>query len=167
MGTPMRERRPGRSRPLTRSEMMSRIRGRNTGPEVLLRRLLLRRGLRFKINYLTPSGRVDIAFPAVKVAVQVDGCFWHCCPWHCVTPRNNRQFWITKLEGNKSRDRRQKRRLRALGWRLVRVWEHLLESDPEAAVSRVAGVLPAELLDDVSRKRLSVSKGRGGRGSIR
>lgn len=103
-------------------------------------------GLRFRVGFVTPSGRVDIAFPALKVAIQVDGCFWHACPWHCVMPKNNRRFWMTKLQGNKSRDRRQKRKLRALGWRVVRIWEHQLESDPAAALRKVAGSLPSAAL---------------------
>jgi DNA mismatch endonuclease Vsr len=82
-----------RPKALTRSEIMSRIKGRDTSPELILRRLLFGNGWRYRVNFRTLAGKVDIAFPGMKVAVQIDGCFWHGCPWHGVMPRNNRSFW--------------------------------------------------------------------------
>src|SRR5262245_58811764 len=109
---------------LTRSEQMARIRGRNTTPELLLRRLLWEAGLRYRLHAKTPAGRPDIAFPQSRVAVFIDGCFWHGCPDHYVRPRSSSEFWSRKLAENVRRDATQTRRLEALGWRVCRFWEH-------------------------------------------
>jgi DNA mismatch endonuclease (patch repair protein) len=123
-------------KPLTRSEVMARIRSKDTGPELILRRLLSANGWRFRLHYLTPGGKVDIAFPGKRIALQVDGCFWHGCPAHGVKPKTNKTFWQTKLEANRARDRRQARALRKSGWRLLRFWEHLVESNPDKVLAR-------------------------------
>lgn len=91
---------------LTRSEQMSRIRGRDTKPEVSLRRLLWSRGCRYRVHFKTPAGRADLAFVGKKVAIFVDGCFWHGCPEHSVAPRSSRPFWEGKLRANVHRDQR-------------------------------------------------------------
>jgi DNA mismatch endonuclease Vsr len=70
--------------------------------------------------------RPDFVFPKPKVAVFVDGCFFHGCPKHATWPKNNAAFWRAKIEGNRARDRRQTRLLRAAGWRVIRIWEHAL-----------------------------------------
>ncbi len=103
---------------------------RKTGskPEVRLRSALHRRGLRFRKNQLLRFDglrvRPDITFPARKVAIFVDGCFWHRCPNHGVSPRANSGYWQTKLDGNVERDRAVTDALQALDWTIVRVWEH-------------------------------------------
>ena len=76
-------------------------------------------------------GKPDFVFPKLKLAVFVDGCFWHSCPGHSNLPVNNRAFWKAKLEGNKRRDRLVVRTLRAKGWRVLRVWEHDLSRGNE------------------------------------
>lgn len=82
--------------------------------------------------------RADIVFPRERVAVFVDGCFWHRCPVHGTTPKNNREWWVAKLDGNVERDRRVDEELRRAGWRIVRVWEH---EDVEASAAKVRDVL--------------------------
>lgn len=67
---------------------------------------------------------MDIVFPWPKVAVLVDGCFWHGCPKHATYPKSNQDYWLPKLAENKDRDKRQSARLRKAGWRVIRVWEH-------------------------------------------
>jgi DNA mismatch endonuclease, patch repair protein len=107
---------------------------RDTPAELALRRELHRRGLRYSLHQkLLPGLRreTDIAFPRVRVAVFVDGCFWHACPEHGTTPKSNRGWWQAKLEANRSRDRDTDQRLRAEGWQVVRIWEH--EPPVEAA----------------------------------
>lgn len=117
---------------------------RKTGsvPEVRLRSALHRRGLRFRKNLLLRLGAVrvrpDVVFPARKVAVFVDGCFWHRCPEHGVSPRSNPAYWREKLDGNVARDMRVTAQLQALGWVVIRVWEHV---DPEDAVAAIAASL--------------------------
>lgn len=128
-----------------RSVLMSRIRGKNTKPEVALRSALHRMGLRFRIHYDLP-GRPDIVFVKAKVAVFVDGCFWHGCPWHGVMPKGNRQFWADKIGANKARDKRIRRRLRRQGWRVVRIWEHTLTVSPAAAADNVRQVVVAAIV---------------------
>ena len=113
-----------------------------TSPEMLLRRELHRRGLRYRVDYrFTLPGltrrRCDIAFPRHKVAVFVDGCIWHACPQHRTEPRSNAGWWAAKLAGNVARDRDTDRRLVEAGWRVVRVWEHQGVGDAADAVEQV------------------------------
>jgi DNA mismatch endonuclease (patch repair protein) len=106
---------------------MSRQRARDTGIEVALRRELHGRGLRFRIHRRPIPGvrrEADIVFGPSRVAVFVDGCFWHGCPQHATWPKNNEDFWRNKIEGNRSRDADTDRRLAEAGWVSVRVWEH-------------------------------------------
>ena len=122
---------------LTRSEQMARIRGKNTSPERNLRRLLWGAGLRYRLHVKTPAGRPDIVFLGARVAVFVDGCFWHGCPDHYVRPRSSADFWAAKLAENVRRDIKQTRHLEELGWRVCRVWEHEVFEHPGRAVGRI------------------------------
>ena len=124
-----------------RSKVMSRIRGQDTKPEILLRKALWARGLRYRLHKATPVGRPDIVFPKPKVAVFVDGCFWHGCPAHYVPPRSRGTFWARKLKTNVERDQRQTRELERSGWRVMRVWEHEVESDVEPISLRIESVV--------------------------
>lgn len=114
----------------------------NTKPELALRSALHRRGLRFRKDHrLEAAGvkvRVDVAFPRHRVAVFVDGCFWHGCPEHQNTPKRNTAYWGPKLAGNQARDHRVNAALRADGWTVVRVWEH---EDPERAADRIEDIV--------------------------
>jgi DNA mismatch endonuclease (patch repair protein) len=105
-----------------------------TKPELVLRRELHRRGLRYRVNHPQLPGRPDIAFTRAKVAVFVDGCFWHRCPEHGTMPRNNRDWWQTKLDRNVARDRVKDAALADLGWTVLHVWEH---EPPLVAADRV------------------------------
>lgn len=123
------------------SARMARQRRRDTAPEVALRRELHRRGFRFFVDRAPLPGlrrRADLVFPRRKVAVYVDGCFWHRCPVHRTEPKNNAQWWAEKLDGNVARDRDTDARLTAAGWTVIRVWEHENSLD---AVDRVQAVL--------------------------
>lgn len=98
-----------------------------TKPEVALRSALFRRGLRFRKNVRAEKDvrcRVDVVFPREKVAVFVDGCFWHSCPKHGNRPSANSNYWHAKLARNVERDRENDRALLSAGWTVVRVWEH-------------------------------------------
>ena len=108
-----------------RSWNMSRIRGKHTAPEMVVRSTLHQMGYRFRLHEKKLPGRPDIVLPKYKAVVFVNGCFWHRhtgCP-NCTTPTNNRAFWVNKLEGNVSRDILHRRALRKLGWRVMVVWE--------------------------------------------
>lgn len=127
--------------PLDRSEQMARIRGRDTGPELLLRRFLWSAGIRYRLATTVGSARPDIVFRRKRVAVFVDGCQWHGCPEHYVRPRSNTAFWLAKLATNVSRDRRQTIELERSGWRVVRIWEHDVFGRPDVAVDWVRNAL--------------------------
>ena len=118
-------------------------RRRDTRPEVALRRELHRRGLRYRVDYSPLPGlrcRVDLAFTRARVAVFVDGCFWHSCPEHGTRPRTNSDYWEAKLALNRARDARNNEALGLSGWRVVRVWEH---EDHKAAADRIVDALTA------------------------
>lgn len=103
---------------------MSRIRGQDTKPEEILRRALWRAGLRYRRKAVGLPVRPDAVFLGSRVAVFVDGCFWHGCPDHYVRPRSRTEFWSGKLKENVDRDVRQTRALEGSGWKVVRFWEH-------------------------------------------
>ncbi|MFD7456117.1 MULTISPECIES: very short patch repair endonuclease [unclassified Streptomyces] len=122
---------------------MSRQKSRNTEVELALRRALHAAGLRYRVHRRPLKGvrrEADILFGPAKVAVFVDGCFWHGCPQHATWPKANADFWRTKIEGNRRRDRDTDERLASAGWLAVRVWEH---EDPLQAAARVRGVIEA------------------------
>lgn len=121
--------RPTRSDPIAiaTTKRMAATPGRDNPHERALRSALHRRGLRFRLHrrILTNSRRtVDIVFPRARVAVFLDGCFWHGCPSHGTWPKNNADWWRAKIEANIARDRDTDRRLEELGWSVIRVWEH-------------------------------------------
>lgn len=124
MRTPVHRRRASRERALTRSEIMSRVGQRDTAAELALRRALWATGLRYRVNHRIGGIRVDVVFVRFRIAVFVDGCFWHGCPVHGTHPRVNRSFWADKLRANIARDSRQTFTLEGLGWTVLRLWEH-------------------------------------------
>jgi DNA mismatch endonuclease (patch repair protein) len=120
----------------------------DTGPELLLRRELHRRGLRFRVQMKVPGNNrrtIDIAFTRARLAVYVDGCFWHGCPDHHVRPRANSDWWRWKIERNQARDRDTDHQLRETGWMVIRVWEH---EDPHSAAERIAATYRSRLLSE-------------------
>jgi len=125
--------------PVQRSRCMSRIRAKDTSPELRLRRALWGAGLRYRLRLKQPlPGKPDVIFKRAAVAVFVDGCFWHSCPDHGHVPKSNQAYWIPKLQGVAQRDRRATAALESGGWTVLRFWEHELEEDLEAVVARVA-----------------------------
>jgi DNA mismatch endonuclease (patch repair protein) len=107
------------------SAQMRRMPRTSTKPELLLRRALFARGLRFRVNCRTLPGSPDLVFSRARLAVFVDGCFWHACPDHGVLPKSNREWWRAKLAGNHERDARKDAELLALGWTPLHLWEHV------------------------------------------
>ncbi len=120
------------------SARMARQGRRDTAPELMLRRALHRRGLRYRVDAPLPGmprRRADLLFTRARLAVFVDGCFWHACPVHATHPASNPHWWRAKLEANVARDRDTDARLLAAGWSVLRFWEH---ADMEAAADLVA-----------------------------
>jgi DNA mismatch endonuclease, patch repair protein len=137
--------------PSVRSALMSRIRGFDTKPELHLRRALWHSGLRYRLKSATPAGRPDLVFPGPKVAVFVDGCFWHGCPDHYVRPRSQEEFWADKLEANVLRDRRQTLLLEEEGWAVCRFWEHEVYEDIDQCAARVKSAVEGAPSRSVTR----------------
>jgi DNA mismatch endonuclease, patch repair protein len=111
---------------------------RDTKPERILRSLLHRMGYRFLKDARPESSlrtRADIVFPRVRLAVFIDGCFWHSCPVHKTIPKTNTSWWEAKLESNRKRDAAADEALRASGWKVIRIWEH---EAPEDAFSKIS-----------------------------
>ncbi|MEV6487093.1 very short patch repair endonuclease [Actinoplanes sp. NPDC051633] len=119
---------------------MRRMPREGTGPEMRLRRELHRRGLRFRVNLSGLPGRPDIAFTKIRLAVFVDGCFWHLCSTHATMPKNNADWWRAKLVRNVERDREKDQLLAGLGWVTMHVWEH---EDADDAATRVESAVRA------------------------
>lgn len=118
---------------------MSRIKGKNTKPEILLRQLLHREGYRFRLHAPDLPGKPDIVLRKYKTVIFVHGCFWHRhadCPG-ATTPKTRTDFWIEKFQGTVNRDRLKQAELEALGWRVLTVWECELRSDPATALNAV------------------------------
>ncbi|WP_445282943.1 very short patch repair endonuclease [Streptomyces sp. DSM 118148] len=116
---------------------MSRQASKDTGVELAVRRLLHAAGLRYRVEYPVPGmprRRIDVAFPRAKVAVLIDGCFWHGCPQHATQPKANADWWRDKLDRNMARDRETTEHLTAQGWTVLRFWEHVPPDDVAAAV---------------------------------
>lgn len=117
-------------------------RRRDTSPEMALRSELFRRGLRFRVDFPVKvdgrSPRPDVAFTRTRIAVFVDGCFWHGCPAHFKRPSKNREYWDPKIARNIERDREQDQLLMDAGWAVIRVWEH---ESTESAANRVCSAL--------------------------
>lgn len=163
--------------PASSSEAVSRSmrsnRRRDTSPELHLRSALHARGWRFRVDLAIPAGggrpRPDLAFTRRRVAVFVDGCFWHCCPVHGRPPLSNGSYWGPKLARNTERDRLDTDRLEEAGWIVVRLWEHVpLEIAVDAVESALIASDKAErrqLTRPAVRGRASVvpSEGAGGR----
>ena len=119
-----------------------------TAAEATLGAALRERGLPFEVQkQVLPQfrRRADFVFAATKVAVMVDGCFWHACPIHATWPKANAEWWRAKIEANQRRDRATNDALVAAGWAVVRVWEH---EPPEAAAARIVEVVDRRAGDD-------------------
>ncbi|WP_075819586.1 very short patch repair endonuclease [Serinicoccus sp. CNJ-927] len=127
MGQSKLPRHPGASSAAVSARMSAAPR-RDTAPEIALRRALHRAGRRFRVVYPVPGNQrrtVDIAFTRARLAVFVDGCFWHGCPAHGTSPKANTEWWNAKLATNVARDRDTDLLLERSGWRVLRCWEHV------------------------------------------
>ncbi|MEU1123023.1 very short patch repair endonuclease [Streptomyces sp. NPDC005899] len=126
------------------SARMSRQARRDTAPEVAVRKLLHASGYRYRLNERVPNmprRTIDIAFTRAKVAVFMDGCFWHGCPEHATQPKANATWWRDKLDRNMARDAETTEHLVAAGWTVLRFWEH---QSPDRVADEVADVVDRE-----------------------
>ncbi len=130
---------------------MSRVRGGDTKPEIIFRKALWHEGLRYRLRYKL-FGRPDIVFPGPKVAVFIDGCFWHGCPEHYRSPKTRTEWWDNKIAGNKRRDLEVTQHLENLGWKVLRFWTHDLKGDRLSlcvgSIKAIVRGAPSELNQD-------------------
>lgn len=123
-----------------RSWNMSRIRGKDTGPEMQLRSLLHRSGFRFRLHHPKLPGRPDLVLPKYHTVIFVHGCYWHrhkgCSK--ATTPKTRTDFWQKKFDGTVERDKRKAKELRGMGWNVITIWECELEKHAEGVLSRVS-----------------------------
>lgn len=130
--------------PLQRHNTMSAIRGKNTKPEMIVRRGLWKRGFRYRLNYKRLPGHPDLVLRKYKTCIFINGCFWHGhegCKYYTV-PKTNTEFWVNKVNKNKERDERVKQELNAMGWNCITVWEcELKPAKREATLQSLAFTL--------------------------
>jgi DNA mismatch endonuclease, patch repair protein len=123
--------------PEQRKKNMSHIRGKNTRPEIKLRKLLWSQNIRgYRIHYNLP-GKPDIVFIKKKIAIFIDGCFWHKCPLDFQEPETRKEFWMKKINSNVERDERTTKSLQEDGWKVLRFWEHDVRKKPEDVVEKI------------------------------
>ena len=135
--------------PEKRSEIMSRVRGKHTGPEEKMAALLkAAKRAAFQRHAADLPGKPDFVYRKLKIAIFVHGCFWHGCPRHLRRPSSNMAYWQKKIDGNIRRDKKHRRLLRKTGWSALTVWEHDLKQ-------------PANVINKVERKILSRKKSGG------
>lgn len=123
--------------PEKRSSIMRSVRSHGTEAEIKLASALIQAGVKFRTQERLCGCKPDFILSNERVAVFVDGCFWHGCIRHRPTPKTNREFWLAKVRGNRQRDRRNSQALRAAGWTVVRIWEHTIVHSPARAVACV------------------------------
>ena len=117
-----------------RSEIMSKIRSKNTQPEVLLRKELWKKGYRYRIHFKLP-GKPDIVFIRKRIVIFIDGCFWHRCPRCYKAPKSNTSYWEAKISKNIERDKLINATLTKKGWHVIRIWEHQIKETLEDVVN--------------------------------
>ncbi|MDD5186800.1 MAG: very short patch repair endonuclease [Methanoregula sp.] len=127
--------------PEQRKHNMSCIHGKNTEPEIIFRKILWSQGIRgYRIHYNLP-GKPDIVFTKKKIAIFIDGCFWHKCPVCFQEPETRKEFWMKKIQSNVDRDKKVDERLKDEGWTVFRFWEHDVRKNPDAIVKVISKMI--------------------------
>ncbi|MBI2176650.1 very short patch repair endonuclease [Candidatus Woesearchaeota archaeon] len=119
-----------------RSYIMSRIKAANTAPELFLRKLLRSKGIRYRLHYKL-IGKPDVVVASKKLAIFIDGCFWHGCRKCLRLPRTNKPYWIAKIKRNVNRAKIVNKKLKSEGWKVMRIWEHELKQSATPSVKKV------------------------------
>lgn len=127
--------------PEVRRKTMQAIKSSNTSFEDRVHKELWRRGIRFRKNVRTLMGKPDIAIKKYKVAIFLDSCFWHGCPEHCRMPSSNTDYWRSKIQRNRARDKAVLEHYSQLGWNVLRVWEHEVKQDFDGTIARIVDIV--------------------------
>jgi len=120
-----------------RTEIMKSIKSKNTKLELKLRSAIWKSGLRYRVYYVVDGVSVDIVFPSKKIAVFIDGCFWHGCKKCRNIPKTNKNFWKNKIEKTKIRDKKNDKKLRKKGWHVLHFWEHEINKDIKKVIQKI------------------------------
>jgi DNA mismatch endonuclease, patch repair protein len=131
-----------------RSYNMSQIKGKSTEPELILRKILFKNGIRGYRVACKVTGKPDVTFPKYKLAIFVDGCFWHKCPCCFIVPKTRTAWWLKKINGNVARDKTINKQLEKSGWKVLRFWEHLLREDADFAYKTILAALKRRVAND-------------------
>ncbi len=127
--------------PEQRKLNMSRIRAKDTSPEKKLRQMLREKGIRgYRIHYNLP-GKPDMVFVRKKIAIFIDGCFWHKCPVCFREPETRKEFWMKKIQSNVMRDEKINTQLKEQGWHVIRIWEHEIRKEPEKVTASIISLI--------------------------
>lgn len=125
----------------TRSRIMSSIRSKNTQPELIIRKRVWALGKRYRIHDRTVFGTPDMSNKSKKVAIFIDGCFWHGCGSCYIEPKTNTEFWINKIARNKERRKKVRQKLTEENWQILQFWEHQIKHNPEKIAAEIADSL--------------------------
>jgi DNA mismatch endonuclease, patch repair protein len=120
-----------------RSEIMSKIRSKNTKAELLVFKELRKKGVNFQKHYKSAVGKPDIALPRKKIAIFIDGDFWHGYRFNKITSKLPKKYWLKKIENNIKRDRKGRAQLHKKGWRTLRLWEHEIFNDTKKSIDKI------------------------------
>jgi DNA mismatch endonuclease (patch repair protein) len=124
-----------------RSEIMSNIRSKNTTAEKVVFKALRKDGIYFQKHYKKAPGNPDIALPKKKIAIFIDGDFWHGYKYKVLKQRLPKKYWLKKIEDNIKRDKRNRAKLKREGWKVLRIWEHDIEKNPEKSLEKIVKFL--------------------------
>lgn len=115
---------------------MAQVKSKNTNPELVFRKILYKNGIRYRLHYKI-DGKPDIVIVSKKIAIFIDGCFWHKCPKCYRQPNSNLDYWLPKIQRNVMRDKAVNNNLKSKGWRVIRIWEHQIKKAPNKALDKV------------------------------
>lgn len=120
-----------------RSEIMSRIKSKDTKIEIKFRKAIWKAGFRYRKNPKEYFGKPDLVLKKYKTVIFIDSCFWHGCKKHCRLPSTRQNYWIPKIERNKERDKEVNKHYKKLKWKIIRVWEHELRENMETIMKNI------------------------------
>ncbi|MGG2482818.1 very short patch repair endonuclease [Brevibacillus borstelensis] len=120
-----------------RSKLMQAVKGKNTLLESKVTKELWHKGLRFRKNVKSLTGKPDVAIKKYKIVMFIDSCFWHGCPLHCKIPKSNVEYWTSKIQRNIQRDLEVNEYYKKIGWNVIRIWEHELKNDFQGTIDKI------------------------------
>jgi len=124
-----------------RSEIMSKVRSKDSKIEIDFRKAIWKAGFRYRKNPTKYFGKPDLLLKKQKTVIFIDSCFWHGCKRHCRLPTTKKKYWIEKIQRNKKRDKEVNRHYKKIGWKVLRVWEHEIKKNKDKAIKKIINFL--------------------------